>query len=234
MERVETLCEKLKDQINESASIDELLMTVQMLQSELQHLKSNTDDHYNQSVVAFDIPSVFEDNNSNKSDREYLQLDINDADIEEELEQMKKIAQAKNNISLKNRKSFRFDPIEDTPTLSFQTKETKVVIGEVVVEEDSLNDKLRENVTEISDTLKDSPRKDLKNAIGINDRFLFINELFKGDETMYERSIKTINSFSIYPEAEFWIRRELKIKLSWEDMHEVVKQFDQLVKRRFS
>jgi hypothetical protein len=76
--------------------------------------------------------------------------------------------------------------------------------------------------------------KDLKKAIGVNDRFLYIKELFRGDEAMYERSIKTINSFSIWPEAEYWIRRELKTKLGWVDSEPVVMQFDQLVKRRFA
>jgi hypothetical protein len=51
---------------------------------------------------------------------------------------------------------------------------------------------------------------------------------------MYERSIKTINSFNIYPEAEYWISRELKIKLGWDNELPVVTQFDQLVRRRFS
>jgi hypothetical protein len=51
---------------------------------------------------------------------------------------------------------------------------------------------------------------------------------------MYERSIKTIQNFSIYAEAEFWIRRELKVKIGWLDADPVVKEFDQLVKRRFS
>jgi hypothetical protein len=76
--------------------------------------------------------------------------------------------------------------------------------------------------------------KDLRKAIGINDRFLFISELFRGDEVMYERSIKTINSFSIFPEAEYWISRELKTKLGWSNDHSAVQHFDQLVKRRFS
>ena len=98
----------------------------------------------------------------------------------------------------------------------------------------SLNDALRENKTELSETLQESPIKDLRKGIGINDRFLFISELFRGDEAMYERSIKTINGFSIYPEAEYWIRRELKLKLGWDDKNTVVRQFDQLVKRRFS
>ena len=74
----------------------------------------------------------------------------------------------------------------------------------------------------------------MRKAIGINDRFKFLSELFRGDDAMYERSIKTINSYAIYPEAEYWIRRELKLKLGWDDKNETVQQFDQLVRRRFS
>jgi hypothetical protein len=81
--------------------------------------------------------------------------------------------------------------------------------------------------------LTDSPIRDLKKAIGINDRYVFINELFRGDEVMYERSIKTINNFKILPEAEYWIQRELKVKLGWDEGSGTVKHFDQLVKRRF-
>ena len=99
---------------------------------------------------------------------------------------------------------------------------------------ESLNDKLKQGKTELVEVLKETPVKDLRKAIGINDRFLFINELFRGDEAMYERSIKTINSFNIYPEAEYWISRELKIKVGWSNDNPTVKHFDHLVKRRFS
>jgi hypothetical protein len=51
---------------------------------------------------------------------------------------------------------------------------------------------------------------------------------------MYERSIKTINSFRIFPEAEYWIERELKVKLGWDETKESTRHFYQLVKRRFS
>jgi hypothetical protein len=98
----------------------------------------------------------------------------------------------------------------------------------------SLNDLHSKPVNEVSDIFEDAPIKDLKKAIGVNERFLYLNELFRGDEVMYERSIKTINSFEIYPEAEFWIRRELKLKLGWDDKYNTVKQFDQLIRRRFS
>jgi hypothetical protein len=127
------------------------------------------------------------------------------------------------------------DPVMEVPTLAHQKKVAyelnDTMVGEVPA---SINDKLKEKTAEMGALLKEAPVRDLKKAISINDRHRFIHELFRDDETMYERSIKTINSFHIYAEAEFWIQRELKVKLGWDTSLELVNTFDQLVKRRFS
>lgn len=124
------------------------------------------------------------------------------------------------------------------PVLVMQTKTTNREMFELndVMHNDvqSFNDVLRENKKEVATNLVDTPVKDLRKAIGINEKYLYINELFQGDENMYERSIKTINGFSVFPEAEHWIRRELHTKLCWINDNETVKQFDQLVRRRFA
>jgi len=119
----------------------------------------------------------------------------------------------------------------EIPTLALKQQE----VNESIAQQQSLNDKLKSTSAhkEVGHNLKDGPIKDLKKAIGINDQYLFINELFRGDQTMYERSIKTINSFNIYGEAELWIKRELKLKLGWNESSDVVRLFDQLVRRRF-
>ena len=98
----------------------------------------------------------------------------------------------------------------------------------------SLNDKLKQSKTEVADRLGDMPVKDLKQAIGINDKFQFIQELFRGDIDMYERSIKTINECHTLQEAEYWIERELKIRQGWLDDTRPVQHFYSLVKKRFS
>ena len=89
-------------------------------------------------------------------------------------------------------------------------------------------------VKEVKDHLVMEPIKDLRSAIGINDKFQFIQELFGGDEKAFEIGIKTINAFKIFPEAQFYIKRELREKNNWDEESNVVKQFDQLIKRRFS
>ncbi|HTL09354.1 MAG TPA: hypothetical protein VL307_13885, partial [Chitinophagaceae bacterium] len=134
---------------------------------------------------------------------------------------------------IKNEKSWFADPLREIPTLSQQAsaKELNDTIGQNGT---SLNDTLKTEKTELAAVLTDMPIRDLKKGIGINDRYVFLSELFRGDDAMYERSIKTINGFRILAEAEYWIERELKVKLGWDDGKATTQHFYQLVKRRFS
>ena len=129
-----------------------------------------------------------------------------------------------------------FDPLAEKPidrfTLSQRSKEVNDVIGTNGAS--SLNDKLKSEVADLKSALNDTPVRDLRKAIGVNDRYVFINQLFRGDEVMYERSLKTINGFRILPEADYWMERELKVKLGWDENREATRHFYQLVKRRFS
>lgn len=128
-----------------------------------------------------------------------------------------------------------FDMPEEAPTLTQQFAQGPKELHELIGQKgESLNDRLKQERTELGNKLKETPIKDLRKAIGLNDKFLFIKELFRGDEAMYERSIKTINNFHILPEAEYWISRELKVKLGWDDGSDAAQSFYQLVRRRFA
>lgn len=246
MERVETLCNKLQEQIAQRAPVDQLLVTVQMLQSELLHLKANGPGSDLQNTASIHIP--FSNLGSHdkaaepKVEEKIVEvLQVDEAEVEAELEEIKRNLESREKIHAQNKPQLLFDPVEDTPTLTHQkqppappSKKKEVHESLTVENKASLNDKLKQPRPELSDSLQDTAIKDLRKGIGVNDRFVFITELFRGDEVMYERSIKTINGFTIFPEAEYWIKRELKLKLAWNDNNPVVKQFDQLIRRRFS
>lgn len=134
----------------------------------------------------------------------------------------------------KDRPHLLFDMDEEVPTLTQHAPRQKEVHEVIGGAQESLNDRLKQEKTELANVLKDAPIKDLRKGIGVNDKFTFINELFRGDEAMYDRSIKTINNFHILPEAEYWMNRELKVKLGWNDNRDVVQHFYQVVRRRFS
>jgi hypothetical protein len=245
MERVSTLIKKLQKQLDENVPAEMLLHTAQMLEAELLS-KAEIKQETIRGKVSVILPHVLNmlregkksSSLNHKTEEKIIEvLQVDEREIEEELEQIKKNAEVVNALSAHARPGFVYHPINDMPTLAHQTplEKTSAKENEIPFEyPESLNDRLKEVKIELSEKLTDTPIKDLRKAIGVNDRYLFLNELFRGDEAMYERSIKTIQNFSIFAEAEYWIRRELKVKIGWVDSDPVVKQFDILVKRRFA
>ncbi|OYU55526.1 MAG: hypothetical protein CFE25_11440 [Chitinophagaceae bacterium BSSC1] len=254
MERVGTLIDKLKEQFVQEAGADNMLLTVQMLFSELQQNATNT---HGRGAVSVMMPgtriSTKETQLSSKPKNNLKKAELSgwlfqmDLDIPDPLEQT-----AVNMVEEPSMEEVIVeDPIHQTQdlldlNLAEASMEDVPLAEQAPVKEmyelndlhadqgQALNEQLKPEKQELANNFQDTPIVDLKKAIGINDRYLFINELFRGDETMYERSLKTINSFAIFPEAHYWIQRELKVKLGWNERSDIVGHFDQLVKRRFA
>jgi hypothetical protein len=225
MERVGTLINKLQDQFIRHEDADKLAITAQLLLAELQMLKPVSNCKTKVSVVMpqiavsapFEMPH-FIGNSGNSPKTSPKKEEASGFLFDEPIEIPTLIHQpTKKHV--------------DQPVESFVIKE----INELMVNDiPEMNEHLKEFSVEVATMLDETPVRDLKKAISINDRYLFINHLFRGDENMYERSIKTINGFNIFPEAQYWIQRELKVKLSWSEDNATVQLFDQLVKRRFA
>jgi hypothetical protein len=223
MERVGTLINKLKEQFDQQADAEKLAITAQLILAELQFKNIGQTVQGNVSVL----------------------LPISSAKASAELPIQAVFEEKSNHLP-----GWNTEMPAEIPTLSLQAypanptkKELKLDIAKELTPLNELfplnpiteiNDQLKEERVEVAAKLDETPIRDLRKAISVNDKYLFAHVLFRGDESMYERSIKTINNFSIYPEAQYWIQRELKVKLGWEDSNETVKLFDQLVKRRFS
>lgn len=247
MERVTILINRLNEQLQQQAPADNLLVTAQMLVAQLQqkHIPAAN------SKVAVTMPVVhhyFYADNTETTDTtdttdtlviEEPMVVIADLVLPQPMETDIFIAEeemvAKEADVVFKQNHFFNDAFAAIPTLPFQPQKEVFELNDVMVlEPENNNAKWNENKVEVAAVLEKTPIKDFKKAININDRYLFINELFRGDEAMYERSLKTIQGFTILPEATFWIQRELKLKLGWAEGTPAVKLFDQLVGRRFS
>ena len=233
MERLSALIHKLKEQFDANVPPSQMLGTVHQLESELSQMASRNANPVGTTKVAVMMPSG---TRSHHVSAETVAAPF--PAWEERRYQPQPVAQpvaqpVMAEPVLEKESAWNFDPLQEIPTLAHQqsVREINDVIG---LNGSSLNDRLREERIELAHVLTETPIRDLKKAIGVNDRYVFLNELFRGDETMYERSLKTLNGFRIYQEAEYWISRELKIKLGWNDNNSIVRHFCQLVRRRFS
>ena len=80
--------------------------------------------------------------------------------------------------------------------------------------------------------LQRKPVSDLISAIGINDKFLFLNELFGGSMEKYNKSIRSLNGFSTLLGAKTYMS-ELQIEFQWDCDSDAYKKLADLVERRF-
>lgn len=243
MERIASLINKLKEQSDQQADPSVLLGIVQLIQLELTRTGAKPGQGLGTAKVAVVLPAatmpVEEKADIPAAYDKYMPAPAPAPVMEKVQEKKEKILVEEDNVVLVKKNGqldMLFDPMTEIPTLSHQPSQARSaeINDQNPAEGESLNDRLKQSKTELMEVLKETPVKDLRKAIGINDRFIFLNELFRGDENTYERSIRTINNFNIYAEAEYWINRELKLKLGWDNNSPTVIHFDQLVKRRFS
>ena len=81
---------------------------------------------------------------------------------------------------------------------------------------------------DLTSKMQSKPISDLRNSIGLNEKFLFIKELFKGRPEKYNQCIDTLNQSPTLDQALSYIRENYE----WEKDDEVVEKLINLVKRK--
>lgn len=97
----------------------------------------------------------------------------------------------------------------------------------------NVNEKRSNETYSVLDKLQKKPISNLKHAIGINDRFSFINELFKGNVEAYSRAIEELNHLESFSAAQILINHDFLEKYKWDEEDSTYLHFLQLVERRY-
>ena len=84
----------------------------------------------------------------------------------------------------------------------------------------------------IAARLQYNPINDLRSAIGINDKFLIMNQLFKGSMEQYNSAVERLNGFYNYDDAEIFLG-SLKILHDWAEDLPANEKLLHFVKRRY-
>lgn len=84
----------------------------------------------------------------------------------------------------------------------------------------------------IAQKMQKSKITDLKQAIGINEKFLFINELFNGDLGRYNKAIDEFNELNTQRGVDTHLL-ELKIHNQWQEDNEAFMKLKSLLDRKF-
>lgn len=102
------------------------------------------------------------------------------------------------------------------------------IVGEFFTQGKSLNE-LLSGTGKLDQKLASSPISKLETAIGLNDRFQYIRELFNNDSKLFQHTVTTIDQMSNINEAVSYLDTHFK----WQK-NDMSIQFAHLVKRRFS
>jgi hypothetical protein len=78
------------------------------------------------------------------------------------------------------------------------------------------------------------PLSDIKAAITLNDKLLFVKDLFKGYNLAYTEAIEIVNRFSSFEEADRFLKNNYVTKNNWEGKKETSDKFYALLRRRYA
>jgi outer membrane biosynthesis protein TonB len=126
-------------------------------------------------------------------------------------------------------------PVRQKPKTAASLFDAPQSLGEQFDDSQTLKEKISAAKPEKSVAEKFSNQQkiaDLKKAIGINEKFLFINELFEGSLASYNEHIDKINA-SAESNHALSIVDSLVTKYNWNTEQEIVKKFMDLIQRRF-
>lgn len=78
------------------------------------------------------------------------------------------------------------------------------------------------------------PISDLKSAITLNDKLLFVKDLFNGYSLAYSEAIEILNRFKGLEEADTFLKKNYVVKNNWEAKPDTMNRFYDLLKRRYA
>ena len=94
-------------------------------------------------------------------------------------------------------------------------------INETLAKQKACND--------LSSKLQTAPLSSIVSGIGINDKFLYIRELFKSDNNLYNSAVKHLDTVDSLEEAMSFVKKHF----DWDEKNETVQKFVNLVQRRY-
>ena len=193
-----------------------------------------------------DIEDDVEEENDNVYEDDYKEIDVDEVedeiedDYEEEIDNFEEsnddIETEDYNIVEEEEEEEEFNiPSPITNIYSAQREEDSGIRTYKIVRENAptIIDKLEQNEDiSLAARLQRKPVADLISAIGINDKFLFLNDLFGGSMDKYNKSIRSLNSFSTLLGAKTYMS-ELQIEFQWDCNSDAYKKLADLIERRF-
>jgi hypothetical protein len=120
--------------------------------------------------------------------------------------------------------------------VSKQMAETinKVTPEEVITINQKISSQLGEKITSQTEQSGLKPISDIKLAITLNDKLLFVRDLFNGYNLAYSEAIEILNRFNTFEEASRFLNTNYVTKNDWKSKPATTEKLYEILKRRYT
>ena len=118
---------------------------------------------------------------------------------------------------------------KETATGKERQEEKKEILADKFQQTEARNESMAKSTGDISQKLQKRPISDIKKAIGINDKFYFIKELFHGSSKQYELTINDLNDKASYEHALSYLNENF----DWNFDEDPASRFLAIIQRKF-
>jgi hypothetical protein len=105
---------------------------------------------------------------------------------------------------------------------------------EVLTVNQKISSQLGEKAMGRTDELNLKPISDIKLAITLNDKLLYVKDLFNGYNLAYSEAIEILNRFNTFDEAMRFLNTNYVAKNNWDSKPATTEKFYELLKRRYA
>jgi hypothetical protein len=105
---------------------------------------------------------------------------------------------------------------------------------EILTINQKISSQLGEKAMGRTDELNLKPISDIKLAITLNDKLLYVKDLFNGYNLAYSEAIEILNRFNTFDEAMRFLKTNYVTKNNWDSKPATTEKFYELLKRRYS
>ncbi len=119
------------------------------------------------------------------------------------------------------------------------SEKTIAVPSEPITQESSIptiNDILSKNVSQetVASQFTSRQSKDLKGMISLNDKLLFVRDLFNGYSLAYSEALELLNRFDSFEAADNFLKQNYASKNNWGAKQDVADKFYGILNQRFT
>ena len=105
---------------------------------------------------------------------------------------------------------------------------------EVITRNQKISAQMGDKTISKTDQASIKPISDIKLAITLNDKLLYVKDLFNGYNLAYSEAIEILNRFNTFEEAQRFLKTNYVTKNNWEGKAATAEKFYALLRRRYA